>query len=199
MAYARPWATGGRRDLPDDDLPGEEEIAVHRAPEGPVAAALAWLHLVHDEGNVAAAWLITHSNLRLVLAQNLIWPNRSAVGVEDLDELAEALAERIPSHPLWTDLQQGLLRVLGKKYEGVPPVEKLAPLRPRPVDPSHELVFLVDPEMTGPVIAPDAFFESVTLLMSLEDDSWRVAGFADREPSPGWPPEFPPEALTPLI
>jgi len=170
------------------------EMAAYMDPSGPSAAAEHWLRLVLGDGDIAAAWPLTDENLRRCLTQGLIWDNMDRTRPGRLAGIADALSE---AHPIWEEMQRGLLRILRQKWKDAPPLDHLGGLRPRLVDPVHELVFLVDATKQT-VIPAGAYFQSVTFLMANRDGQWLVAGFCAEPPAPGWPPTWPREDLQEL-
>ncbi len=75
--------------LPDDFSQGPEELQAHYGPDGPVAAAVAWLEIVISS-DLMDVWPRTDPQLRLVLAQAWLWANRDHPDVApyDRDEAA---------------------------------------------------------------------------------------------------------------
>lgn len=178
--------------------PDPDWLVAHFGPEGPVPVAQEWLRLVLDQGDVAAAWPLTDPNLRLALVQNLIWANQDNLGrpwSPDIgDEMAAALSQSSPTHPDWPAMQRGLLRILRGVWEGSPPPSTWGAMRPRVVDPVHELLVFVPDIPEGQYVQPGGTVGGYPILMSSQDDGWLVAGFQEFPPTPGWPPVFPPPA-----
>src|SRR5205807_862622 len=65
----------------------------------------AWASRSSESARMAAAWAMTDPRLRLVRSQAWIWNNRKDADIAAVgrDELARALAQERPDHPLWGD------------------------------------------------------------------------------------------------
>lgn len=162
------------------------------SPDDAVAAARNWLSLVLDgEGDMGSAWRLATDNLRLCLVQTVIWTNRGGLPVdEDLDALASLLSAADPDHPHWPSMSRGLRTTLRRKWDGLPDLGQLPSLQPKPIDPTHELVILIHDAEGRRSIAHGESFVFSGLLMQRDDDVWLTAGFGERPPEPGWPPNY---------
>jgi hypothetical protein len=173
-----------------DRLPPEDalEAALHFSEGGPVAAAQEWLERA-NAGDFGGLWGMTDPNLRLVIAQDWIWANRTHPDFEsrDIDELARGLAFDVPSGDLaesFTEIQLGKFQDIGYVADdwGVAS-------RPRLIAPDYELVLFIDTEGEVLVINKPTFLETdLSLLMHSVEGRWLVGGFTDQIPRPGWPP-----------
>src|SRR3954453_8064798 len=96
----------------------EQDVAIG----GPVKAAQGWIQAVQLR-RYDQAWAAPAPLLRLVRAQAWIWNNRKDTDISsvDRDELAQALAEERPSHPLWGDFAATELHQMNEVYGGFQP------------------------------------------------------------------------------
>ena len=153
-----------------------------------VDAALDWLRLVLVEKDIAAAWPRTAANLRLCLAQLLLFENPEVVERafgKDAQKGRELLAERLSLERLlagdWPVLQQWMSGFLA----GSPPGPCI-PLPTQVVD--HDVVrveFLAGGRTS---LAPGEYAPGACFLMRSQGQRWLVASLSKRLPQPGWPP-----------
>jgi hypothetical protein len=176
------------------------EFDAHYGDQGPVAAAHAWL-LCLRKGKKREVWKGLDRNIRLALAQDWILANADHPNVSrhDRDELADALAERRPSHPLARHLLTGKLEVLRGHFAEWDPDSWGAASTPRRVGLDYEVVVMA-PADGGILIVDGRPPEQLPLLLRRVGPEWRVANFGPAYVIPGWPPrqeEIPPAALKP--
>jgi len=165
-----------------------EERQVHFGPGGPVAAAKSWLEEVVVRRDVRAAWHGTDPDYRLALTQAIIFLNEQhplLMGYER-DELAHALAQENPTHPLWDSfedlLAEEFLNDLGEVR-----VENWTSVSPRPISPGYELV-LFPREPADELEPPEIYAHGI--LIHYRGGRWLVAGLSERQAVPGWPPDL---------
>jgi len=161
------------------------------AATGPVKAAQAWVEAV-QLGRYDAAWAMTDPRLRLVRAQAWIWNNRKDADIAacNRDDLARALAEERPDHPLWGDFAATEVHQMTEVYGQFRPENWGASSRPSSAGPEFALVLFA--HLSGdPLILsdrPPVF--SLAFLMHAADPGWQLASFSDDLPAPGWPPKL---------
>jgi len=165
-----------------------EERLIHFGPGGPVAAAKSWLEDVVVRRDVRSAWRITDPDYRLALTQAIIFLNEqhSLLMGYDRDELAHALAEEHPTHPLWDTFEA----LLGEEFLndlGEVRVENWTSVSPRPIAPGYELVLF--PREPGEELDPPEIYAH-GLLLHFREGRWLVAGLSERQAVPGWPPDL---------
>ncbi len=159
------------------------------AVTGPVKAAQAWIEAV-QLGRYDTAWAMTDPNLRLVRAQAWVWNNRTDADIAALnrDELARALAQERPDHPLWGDFAATELHQITNVYGTYQAENWGASSGPSTVGPDYSLVLFA--HLSGdPLILtdrPPVF--SLAFLMHAAPRGWLLASFSDVLPKPGWPP-----------
>lgn len=158
---------------------------------GPVKAAQVWIEAV-QLGRYDVAWAMTDSKLRLVRAQAWIWNNRKDADISsiDRDELAAALSQERPDHPLWGDLAATELHQMGEVYGGFQPEAWGASRRPSSVGPDHALVLFAHLSSEPLILTDQPHVHSLAFLMHATGKGWCLAGFADSLPVPGWPPKL---------
>src|SRR5438270_3833808 len=124
------------------------DLDAHRAPDGSVAAALAWAQMVLD-GRLADAWASTSSLFRLALTRHWCWRNRAALHGDGHDPLllAAALADDGPAHPLWPAFSRSQRPPESARRDGEPRWVAAGP--PEPVGPDLEVVQLLPEEIAG--------------------------------------------------
>lgn len=184
--------------MSDRDGPPHDELVADFGPGSPVPAAWEWLELVITDGDLAAAWLLTDPNLRLCLAQQIVWEtfDRSA-GEWVLDQHAWAFAQERPAHDGWPAVQAGVLAFLRATWQGAPPPAEWGAIRPRVIDETHELVAFLPRPPEGQRLPESGEADTYLVLMALRDGRWLVAGFLDEPPTAGLPPVWP-TTSTPL-
>lgn len=146
------------------------------AGPGPVVAAQVWLFCLHLREQ-REAWKRLDDDLRLALAQDWITDklnNPGLVGPER-DDLANALAEEDPRHPLAEHLVAQTVEALRQHY-----AEWGAESVLRRVGPEYEVVARTS--VDGPS-RPE-----LMLLMRRVGSEWRIANFRAAYVIPGWPP-----------
>lgn len=174
------------------------EFDAHYGDRGPVAAAHAWL-LGLRAGDGREAWKGLDRTLRLALAQDWILghANDPEVRRHDRDDLAGALAEREPAHPLAEPLLAGRLAALRAHYADWDPDTWGAASTPRRIGLDHEVVVMA-PADGGILVVEGQPLKELLLLLRRVGLDWRVANFRPAYPVPGWPPrheEIPPAEL----
>jgi len=190
---ARPELADARATLNgvDEDFQNEEELASHYGPDGPVVAALAWLHFVLGD-DLKAAWAKTDPNFRLVLAQAFLWANRAHPVVigHDLEKTAQALASLAFNHDLWLSFEETQLADFHKAFDDFFAGNFGAGSRPRPVGLDLEIVKFVRTESDAPMLFTEpTMVRAHVLLLHATSNEWLVAGRGvDTPPVPGWPP-----------
>ena len=165
-----------------------EEREIHFGPGGPVEAAKRWLEDIVLRTDVRSAWRGTDPDYRLALTQAIIFLNQEnplLMGYER-DELAHALAQEHPNHPLWASFENLLagefLNDLGEVQ-----VENWTAVSPRPIAPGYELVLF--PREPGEELEPPEIYAH-GILIHFRDGRWLVAGLSERQAVPGWPPDL---------
>ncbi|WP_181387255.1 toll/interleukin-1 receptor domain-containing protein [Streptomyces sp. Act143] len=175
-AVAPPPETGVRR-------PAEyqKEFEARHGPEGPVAAARAWLECVRG-GYRREIWSGLDPDLRLSLAQDWILANKDHPDIarRPRDELANALASRSPEHPLADPLVSSRAELLYQHFAAWDPCTWDVSGTSRPVGRDYQVV------LPTPVDGPPS--KEMPLLMRRVDRIWRVANFRPAYVIPGWPP-----------
>lgn len=178
-----------------DSRPSPGAVVTIADPPGSALAAQAWARAIIDCGDLAAAWPLTHPDLRRARAQTWLGtedlvPRRRWVSVAD-DLVDNGPASRHwPAFARWLIARwQTLTEWLRGRWGVLRGVQIVA------VD--IELVELV----TSARIAPGAVYVSQKLTMRLVDDGiWLVAGIGRYLAVPGWPPtkeELPSERVVP--
>ena len=161
------------------------------AVTGPVKAAQAWIEAI-QLGRYEAAWAMTDPRLRLVRAQAWVWNNRKDTDILacDRDDLARALAEERPDHPLWGDFAATEVHQMTGVYGTFRSENWGASSGPSTAGPDYALVLFG--HLSGdPLIltdAPPVF--SLVFLMHAAGRGWVLASFSDVLPTPGWPPKL---------
>ncbi len=175
------------------------EFDAHYGEQGPVAAAHAWL-LCLREGRMRKAWKRLDRNIRLALAQDWIITNRSHPEVRrhNRDALANALAERVPKHPLAESMVTGRLEAaLHNHFSDWDPDTWGAAGTPRRIGLDHEVVVMAPAD--GDVLVIDEETRpQIGLLLRRVGSEWRVANFVPAYVIPGWPPRLEDIAWTAL-
>ena len=169
------------------------ERAAHFGPGGPAETALAWLTDLVARRDLRRAWRVTDPDYRLALTQAIIFLNDQHPALSGLssggrDELAEALAQEDPHHPLW-DSFAGLLSDEFLQDLGEIRLDNIGAATPRPVTPEYELVLFAHSDEAPD---PDEPLElhAHGVLMHLRGGRWMVAGLSERKAVPGWPPDL---------
>lgn len=163
-------------------------------PGGPIAAARRWIGAVMHDWDWDAAWLLTDPLLRLAQAQAWLWGSRTELGLADheLDELAEALCQDEPTHPLWEELSEVELHIHHQTWSEFDLDRWQVAGRPRVVAPDLEVVLFLRPEEDPIVVTDPPLVVARPFLMRFGEAGWLVAhAGSDQLPVPGWPPEFP--------
>lgn len=163
------------------------ELAERGGLGGAPAAALRWLTFILVDENIQAAWAMTDADLRLAICQQMLHTNEHFTP-QQRRALAAEFAREEPQGEKWSDFAPALLRRLTAAY-GQIDLQTWGTMRPRPVDPEHELVVLAPAPGGGRVIQPDEQFVGAGLLLRW-DGCWLIAGLGDCRPTPGWPPDF---------
>lgn len=175
--------------------PEDQRVSMHYGEEGPVAIAYEWLEVIADH-DYATAWDLMDKNLRLCRSQAWLWNNRDTLGDEDLDSRASLLVQPGSESPLWeqfahTELGQ-LHGTWAHHFAAMSAGTLGAASATRIVGPNLEVVVLVDLDSTQPVVydKPTLITDALVFLVRHTLRGWRVAGYEDRPPDPGWPPQF---------
>lgn len=172
---------------PADPLGGIEphEIAEVLMQHGVTKAGYAFVSALVS-GNLAEAWPMMHTQMRLAWVQ--LWQHDNRAAMEsagyDLPDMATTLAGLDgPTHPLWEVFARVMLRNLTRW--GIGDGYGLGS-RPRPVAPNLELLHIHQ----GPgIIQPGESAQVVPLLMFLEEDRWLAMALgSEKPPVPGYPP-----------
>jgi hypothetical protein len=167
-----------------------EEREAHFGPGGPVEAAKSWLEDILQRADVRSAWLKTDPDFRLALTQAIIFLNEQSPLLEDQDrdQLAQALAEDSPDHPLWESfaelLTQEFLNDLGEIR-----IAHRMEATPRPIAPGYELVLFPHAQIEAPATDPPEM-RAHGVLVHFRQGVWLVAGLSERRAVPGWPPDL---------
>lgn len=169
-----------------DDFQSPEEMLAHYGEGGPVRAAQLWIETIRDEGELEIAWPDTDPTLRLCIAQSWLYQTDAPTGTRQ--EVADALAQETPRHPLWAQFRSHVIGEVTMVF----PWEKLAALsRPRPLTSDCELVVFTDGGGGVMIIDHPTPIVASTVVMRHSGGRWLVASLADRLPVPGWPPSLP--------
>jgi hypothetical protein len=162
-----------------------------QAVGGPVKAAQVWIEAV-QLGRYDVAWTMTDPRLRLVRAQAWIWNNRKDADIkaDDRDELAAALAQDRPDHPLWGDFAATEVHQMGEVYGGFQPDAWGASRGASTVGPDYALVLFAHLSNEPLILTDQPHVFSLAFLMHAAERGWSLAGFADVLPEPGWPPKL---------
>jgi hypothetical protein len=170
------------------DSPSPEERQAHFGPGGPVEAAKSWVEDIVVRRDLRSAWRTTDPDYRLALTQAIIFlnPQHPLLLGYERDELAHALAQEDPKHPLWESfenlLAEEFLTDLGEVR-----VENWSAVSPRPIAPDYELVLF--PRERGEELEPPELYAH-GILIHFRDGRWLVAGLSERRAVPGWPPDL---------
>jgi hypothetical protein len=172
---------------------GEEELAAHYGPEGPVRAASQWLDLVLS-GRLPDAWQNTDPELRLVLAQAWLWANRERLNVKayDREEAASALAGLTFEHDLWPAYEETQVQEAREKWGES--TTRIGALRVARVSSRQTVSWCFSRLRGGEILTldgPTLLDNVIPVLMRSMPEGWLVAGFSDQRPQPGWPPSAP--------
>lgn len=149
---------------------------------------LEWLQAIFDDGDVAAAWRITDEPYRLARAQAWIMANADLPELlnEDRDEVATALADSYPSHPLW-DTFAGfiVIRLRNDLPDLASPAFRRVIERDEGMSAGEELEYVA---VTGEHSADFELGETVAVRLFVVRQAALVAGMGQYLPEPGWPP-----------
>jgi hypothetical protein len=161
------------------------------AVTGPVKAAQAWIEAV-QLGRYDAAWAMTDPRLRLVRAQAWIWNNRKDADIAaiDRDELARALAEERPDHPLWGDFAATEVHQMTGVYGPFRPENWGASSGPSAMGADYALVLFAHLSGDPLILTDQPPVFSLAFLMHAAGRGWALASFSDVLPAPGWPPKL---------
>jgi hypothetical protein len=175
----------------DDESPSERDA--HFGPGGPAEAAVGWLRDLVSRRDLRGAWRVTDPEYRLALTQAIIFLNDQHPALSGLsdagrDQLAEALSQEDPHHPLW-DAFAGLLSEEFLQDLGEIRLDHIEAATPRPVAPEYELVLFAHANLMSDPDEP-VELHAHGVLMHLRDERWMVAGLSERKAVPGWPPDL---------
>ena len=161
------------------------------AVTGPVKAAQSWIEAV-QLGRYDMAWTMTDPRLRLARAQAWIWNNRKDADIAacNRDELARALAEERPDHPLWGDFAATELHQTTDVYGTFRPENWGASSGPSAAGPDYALVLFAHLSGDPLIITDRPPVFSLAFLMHAAGRGWALASFSDVLPDPGWPPKL---------
>jgi hypothetical protein len=163
--------------------------------DGPAAVANQWVDAVWRYGQLRLVWPLTDPQLRLALAQDWVWSNRSRREISKWDRelLASVLSSENPTTTqLWDSFSLAVLNLIRKQWRGFDPDTWGNSSKGRRVG-GFELVLFVDThgeavlvDRATPVRAISVFLRSVVHEMG--ETAWRVASLGPSVPVPGWPP-----------
>jgi hypothetical protein len=207
----REWAdhalTGGEPTPAAARIAARQMVADYFArflPGGSVDAALDWTHRMFHQRDFHAAWLLMDARLRMVLVQEwLLAKFGAAPDIQGIsrDALAHALSTDPRDHPLFAEFAQTQLAAFLASWAGFDPDEWGAASRPRYTEEGCDLIIMTRTEgQVWYINKPTPLHVAVKVLMRSTEAGWRVAGFNDHPPTPGWPPlpgwddQSPPEA-----
>lgn len=174
----------------DDDLPADQHAQLTGAA---TRLMVNWLEAVFDKGDLSTVWDLVDEPLRLALVQSwiLLEQDRPDVAAEDRDALANALASRQPSHPLWQEFVSWRVTrwknvlprfVTDAERRGFVSVLAL-------VSVDLEAVLVGETTNGEPRrFAADEPVEVQRFLVRHTPDGVRLAGIGGVLPIPGWPP-----------
>ncbi len=169
---------------PDECEEIEAQIPVISAAWRFITPAL----LDHD---LVAAWPAVDPDLRLCWAQAWLDLHRSDAAADgyDLDDVALAITDDAPSHPLWPHFSRVLLRDLHSVADIDPDTWGIGG-NARLLAVDTELLYLQEKTgLEGGVWQPGQERFVVPVVMRLADDQWRVLNFGSETiPTSGWPP-----------
>jgi hypothetical protein len=169
--------------------PDEREEIVAQIPV--VSAAWRFIIPALRDDDLAAAWPAVDPCLRLCWAQVWLGLNRADAEAEgyDLGEVADALAEEAPTHPLWRQFSRVLLRDLHGVADLDPDAWGIG-ANARVLGVDIELLYLQDKTgLEGDMWRAGVERLVLPIVMRLHDDQWRVLNYGSETiPTPGWPP-----------
>lgn len=151
-----------------------------------------WLALVFDRGDMSSAWPLVDPPFRLASTQGWIMLNHDLpeVAAADPDQLAAALAEAYPTHPLWLDFAGWrVIRWRAVLPDLLQPEARAAVIldEPERVEPDIEVVMLTR-ATTPRHVEPGGRLMVQRFLVRATGAGFRIAGVGDALPRPGWPP-----------
>ncbi len=163
--------------------------------ETPQQAATRWVKAVIDDGDLGAAWPLTHPVLRLVLAQDWVWTHRHhpTIGPDrSWEELARRLAALPPEDELWDAFAQELLTRWRKTWAGFSSTTWDAWDQPEVIGLDLEMVTFLEREGSRPVrFVPGRSAMARRFAMRHTTNGWQVASVSgDQLFVPGWPPSL---------
>jgi hypothetical protein len=170
-----------------------EELA-HFSPDGPVRIAMDWVDLVVVQQDLARAWPLTDSTLKLTMIQAALWNLRpDIVARPDRDEVAAALADDGDMHSLWEEFATAQLAAFQRGWSVYNPQTWGVVSTTAIAGPDLEHVMFAESGPEGRHFAEGVPVPILALLMHRANESWKVAGIglSERLPVPGWPPVIP--------
>jgi len=168
-----------------------DEFSRIRAQIPVTSAAWRFLTPALRDNDLTVAWPAVDLTLRLCWAQAWLGLNRAQAAADgyDLHEVAVALTDDAPSHPLWRHFSRVLLRDL-HGVANVDPNTWGIGANVRVVDVDTEVLYLQDMTgLEGGVWQPGQERSVLPIVMRLAHGQWRVLNFgSETVPIPGWPP-----------
>ncbi len=162
----------------DEQTP--EEVDAAFAPDGPIAAAHAFLDAALSGSDLTRLWQISTYRLRRELTTAWVEANREhpLLAVSDLEALPDVLARVATTDPVWPifrraqadELAKGLAHLDGPTWGWAS--------RPRLLTPDRELVLLLDTGTEDTVtLEADTPFPGFGFIVELIEGRWLVDDF----------------------
>ncbi|MEV6138153.1 hypothetical protein AB0L63_19225 [Nocardia sp. NPDC051990] len=157
-----------------------------------VAAAEKFLASVCDRQDLRTVWPRVDPVLRLCSAQQWIVDNARSFNAEgyDRDDVAAALANEQPDHPLWQHFE----RVHVRSISGIVPASAVRGIgtHTRMIAPDVEMLYVHDQTgREGSAWQPGEERFVFPIAMRWDGEDWLVASLGSESlPVPGWPPTF---------
>lgn len=157
-----------------------------------INAAWRFIRPFYGRGDLLAAWKYVHPTLRLCWAQWWLTANSGPLEQDgfDLQEVAQALTEPEPDHPLWANFQRVLARDLTTSF----PINiNTAGIGTgaRPLGVELEALYVHSAVPADGIWEDGAEAYVLPLVMRLEGNEWQLLNLGyEAVPSPGWPPQL---------
>jgi hypothetical protein len=160
------------------DFQTPEELQSHYGEEGPVAAALEWMRLVVEEGDLRAAWPLTDPPFRWRQAMRWVGANvqHPALAGRDLKALVDELASESPDDDLFDAFSDNYIDAMREATANYPArvSDWSAASKPRLIAPDYEKVLLAP--TSHDAVLEDTQIEAKEMVMHFLDGRWLYAG-----------------------